>query len=103
MVVVCVGLMIGLMWWEVLAADVSNALSYLFVRAGYGDTTEVARRVMRIAKELLAWSLLTGLATIGMKTLMIQGSYISAMLNRLVGRLRDRGGHHGIAPRPTDG
>ena len=86
-IVGCVGLMIGLMWSEALVAHVPSALSNLFVHAGYGDTTEGILRVMRVAKHLSAWCLLTGLAAIGIKTLRMQSVHTSAV-DRLASKLR---------------
>jgi hypothetical protein len=86
-VVGCVGLMIGLMWSEALVAHVPSALSNLCVHAGYGDITEGILRVMRVAKHLSAWCLLTGLAAIGIKTLRMQSVHTSAV-DRLASKLR---------------
>src|SRR5262249_2036932 len=80
LVVACIGLMISLMWSEALVAHVPSALSKLSVHAGHGDTTEAIWRAIRIAKQLLAWCLLTGLAAIGIKTLRMQNVYTSAKL-----------------------
>jgi hypothetical protein len=87
-VVGCVGLMIGLMWSEALVAHVPSALSNLLVHAGYGDTTEGILRVMRVAKHLSAWCLLTGLAAIGIKTLRMQSAGTSEAFNGLASKLR---------------
>jgi hypothetical protein len=87
-VVGCIGLMIGLMWSEALVAHVPSALSNVFVYVGYGDSTEGILRMMRAAKHLSAWCLLTGLAAIGIKTLRMQCAYTSEMFNGLASKLR---------------
>jgi hypothetical protein len=94
MVVVCVGLMIVVTWSEALIADVPRFprwLSYLahvlsIVAPGHGDTTEIVVRWLGVGKQLSAWSLLTVLAAIGIKTFMVEGTYVSAMFEHFVGR-----------------
>jgi hypothetical protein len=85
-VVVCVALMIVWMWSEALIADVPRVLSRLLVASGHGDTItmETVVRWLRVAKQLSAWSLLTLLAAIGIKTFMVEGTYVSAMFDRFV-------------------
>jgi hypothetical protein len=84
-VVVCVALMIVWMWSEALIAVVPSALSRLLVASGHGDTIEtVVRWLLPVAKQLSAWSLLTLLAAIGIKTFMVEGTYVSAMFDRFV-------------------
>jgi hypothetical protein len=83
MVVVCVALMIIWMWSGALILDVLHVLFKL--RAAPG-TREMVMRWLVIVKQLSAWSFLTVLAAIGIKTFMIEGTYVSAMFDRFVRR-----------------
>jgi hypothetical protein len=85
MVVVCIGLIIVWMWSEALISDVSDVL--FIVAPGHGDTTEMVVRWLRVGKQLSAWSVLTVLAAVGIKTFLMEGTYVSAMFARFVGRV----------------
>jgi hypothetical protein len=93
-VMLCVVLMIVVTWSEALIGDVPRFprwLSYLahvlsIVAPGHGDTTEIVVRWLGVGKQLSAWSLLTVLAAIGIKTFMVEGTYVSAMFEHFVRR-----------------
>ena len=84
MVVVCVALMIIFTWSEAVISGVLHVLSkpYFLFR----EPPEPLGRWLAAAKQLSAWSLLTVLAAIGIKTFMIDGTYVSPMFDRFVGR-----------------
>jgi hypothetical protein len=85
MVVVCVALMIVFTWSEALISDVRYVLSKPYDL--FWEPATLLERWMAAAKQLSAWSLLTLLAAIGIKTFMIEGTYVSAMSARFVGRM----------------
>jgi hypothetical protein len=86
MVAVCVGLVIVWMWSEALISDVPDVLYKLLGKEPPG-TWSFPVIGLSVAKQLSAWSLLTVLAAIGIKTFMIEGTYVSTMFNRFVGRV----------------
>ena len=88
MVGVCVALMIAWMWSNALIRDVLHVLSKLLLPHGLSHQRLLygVANLLYVAKQLSAWSFLTVLAAIGIKTFMIEGTYVPAMFNRFVGR-----------------